>query len=266
MTLREIDPAKFANATGGKAFEKVYVVNPQYGFILNRNQPDEQLALRDVSGDLKLRRATIAQHHGGDVQCAVSFGQVPLAQFLEAKSIHVDSVQELNELGGPKTLLIQFKNTRKPSVPRSQTLYHVDGWVVVSPDEGWIIREYGVVTTRELNDLSGSRIGKIEYARSADGHLDPIKHTMRHYHGRANRDKPEEGFSGGSFELTFGSVKYDALPESAFRLPAFGIPEVEAEGKKGASTGQPYGLFSLAIVGFGLAGGCKYAASRLRHA
>ena len=266
LTTTNTNPAKFANATGADYFEGVYVVNPQYRFNLLRQRPDQQLALRTVSDDLKQGWATIRQKHGADIQCAISFGQLPISRYLNLDTMPIDSVTELDELGGPKTLLIRFKNTRKPSVPRSQTLYHVDGWVVVSPDEGWILREYGRVSTRELNDRSTTLIGKIEYARSPDGHLDPVKLVMRHYHGRANRDKPEEGFSGGSSELTFKSVKYDALPESAFRLPAFGMPEVEAEGKKGASTGLSYGLFGLAIVGFGLAGGCKYAASRLRRA
>ncbi len=65
-------------------------------------------------------------------------------------------------------------------------------------------------------------------------------------------------------DLDIKSVKYEALPESDFRLPAYGLPEVEPAGKNGASTDRPYGLFALAGVGFGVAGGLKYLAGRLK--
>lgn len=87
---------------------------------------------------------------------------------------------------------------------------------------------------------------------------------MRTYSGRVNRESPGTPVLG--FDLDFESVKYEAVPESEFHLPAFGLPEVDAPGKKGAASGQPYGIFALAGVGFGLAGGLKYLAGRLKRA
>ena len=263
MVTTETDPDSPAIKAEQAFFQSIYCANPRYGFHLNRRHPDDELTLRDVSDDRRYNFNQISSHFGNQVQCAFTLSFVSVSFYLDQKTFRIDSVAELVEESGGKLLLIRFAIVRPPGTPTRPNWIDTDGWLVVSPDEGWIMREYGRVLTARGKSYE-TDIGKIEYTRSPDGHLDPIKHTQRNYHGRVNRDNP--GTPGAGFELIFESVKYEALPESEFRLPAFGMPEVEAAGKKGASTKLSYGLFGLAIVGFGLAGGCKYAASRLRRA
>ena len=228
MVTTETDPDSPAIKAEQAFFQSIYCANPGYGFHLNRRHPDDDLALRTVLDDHRSSLGQITNHFGNQVQCAFSFGFVSVSLYLEKKIFRIDSVTELAEEPSGKSLLIQFAIVRPPGTPTRPSWSDVDGWLVVSPDEGWIIREYGSVQSAR-GFASYTDIGKIEYARSPDGHLDPIKHTQRNYHGRVNRDNP--GTPGAGFELIFESVKYEALPESEFRLPAFGMPEVEAAGK-----------------------------------
>ena len=244
-----------------KVFQKVYGLNSKYGFNLIQNRPGDDFVLRDFSEDLRQGRVTIASHHSGKIQCAFSFSFNSMSDWLNSKSTRIDSVEEIDAAGGGKRLLIQLRSAIPPKTP-----YIGDGWIVVSPDDGWLIREYGRVMTRQLNGLAVTDVGQIDYARSPDGHLDPVKLVNHYFHGRINHNQSGKDLPGFQFELDFESVKYEALPAAAFHLPAFGLPEIDPGGNKGAATDRPYGLFALAVVGFGLAGGLKYASTRLKRA
>ena len=154
----------------------------------------------------------------------------------------------------PTDLLIRFtilpiNNNSKSSV----NSYNVSGWIIVSPESGWVIREYGKV----INDGSGpgiTRIGRIEYAQSAENHLDPVRLTEGTYLGRVDRNP--NTLPASQFDLTFDLVDYHALPEADFRLPAFGLPEVTTS--KVNSPLKSYEMFALSLVGFAVAAGLKY--------
>ena len=232
------------------AIRSVYGANAQYGFELVQRRADNGLTLQTVLDDPKRRRILVGSRYGYEVQCAHYFGKVPFSTYFNSKTLRIDSVVELDAPQGSKPLLIRPTVVPPANWVRPPNSLDVDGWLVVSPNEGWITREYGQTFGRAK---FSTNIGKIEYGRSPDGHLDPIKHVQRGYMGRVTRDDPGVAVLG--FDLDFESVTYEALPESEFRLPAFGLPDIDPGDKKGASTGRPRGLFALAAVGYGPAGG-----------
>ncbi len=243
-------------------YQSVHGLNPDYCFYLLKRQAGDEFVLKRVSDDLTQGWSDVLRYHGGEVRAPISIDHIPVSLLWKEKRFQIDDVVEETVADGPKRLKIQFTVKRpadEPILPPNG--FNATGWVVVSPEEGWIIREYYKLSSRN-GAPANTRIGKIEYARSPDGHLDPVKYTQMIYRGRALRENPGDPLV--SHKLILKSMKFEALPESEFRLPAFGIPEVET-GKKGASTARPYWIFALAIVGFGVAGGLKYLSSRMKR-
>jgi len=242
-------------------YQNVFALNADYWFVLSRHNPDEALALKDVSEDKSKGRSRIHNQHENDVRCAYSVHNTAVSAFFNRNMFQIDDVFEENVVGETKRLVVLFTLIHSPDKPRAKNASFVDGgWLTICPEEGWIVREYGVV--HSTSDKSVTYFGKVEYARSPDGHLDPVRHTQRTYPDRASRDNPGKPIVG--FDLDFKTVKYEALPDSEFRLPAFGMPDL-GKGKEGASTARPYGLFALATVGFGIAGGLKYLSSKMKR-
>ena len=84
------------------------------------------------------------------------------------------------------------------------------GWVLVAPQEKWVIREY------ELSDVTHVYHGLVEYAQPQDGFPVPkrVVSTRTPLGGRQPTDSGTYDFK----ELRFGDV-----PDSEFQLSAFGL-------------------------------------------
>ena len=231
LATTDLKPVDVANAKLKIPIESVHGVNREYGFMMTRNQPDADYHVRNIGSDLRQARSTIRSRHGSEIQCGATFGLGKLSEIFAVKAFRLDSVAEVEGAAGSKQVLIRYISTRDFKTLKPNAI-SIDGWIVVTPDDGWIIREYGVVQTGHTVGGSQTHLGKIEYARSADGHLDPVRLVDHYCPGRIERAAPEPPHDGSvSFELTFESVKYEALPEADFHLPAFGLPEAEAPAK-----------------------------------
>ena len=265
MVITASDPKDHEIQAGRAPYQSVSAANSKYGFSLSRGRPEDELALRKLYDDPVLGLRQVGSRHTRAIKSAITFSFWNLSKSFGGKNCRVTSVSELTGALGEKQLLIRIAYIYDSAVTKIGDM-DVDGWIVVEPDEGWIIRESGGVHTQHTKSgkLIWTDITKIDYARSPDGYLDPIKLKMRELDGRVDRDANISESKNG-FDLDFVSVKYEELPESEFRLPKFGMPEVDPEIKKGATAERPYALFALAGVGFGLAGGLKYMASRRKQ-
>ncbi len=231
LTTTNLKPDEVVNPKQKQALESVRGVNSQYGFVISRYQPGAAYVVRDIEADLRQARSIITSRHGSELQCGARFGFGKLSEIFAVKAFRLDSVAEVEGAAGSKQVLIRYASTRDFKTLKPSAVF-VDGWIVVAPDDGWIIREYGVVSTSNTGQAHATDLGTIEYSRSADGHLDPVRLVEHYCPGRIERAAPEPPHDGSvSFELTFESVKYEALPEADFHLPAFGLPEAEAPAK-----------------------------------
>ena len=254
-------PKDFKTHDEKNLFQTTYGTNSQYWFSLLRRHPSDELALKDMGEDPIQGRRKIDNFYGAKIQCAYSLGSTSLAQYFERKVLQINSVEEIN-VKESKALLIGFTVTPTYVGAKPANALDVSGWLVVSPSDGWILREYGHISKNQ-SGVSSTRIGKIDYVLSADGHLDPFRHVQRSFSGRVDRNNRGAELVG--FELDFDEVEYKALPETDFHLPAFGLPEIDHPPKKGVSTTRPYSIFALAGIGLGLAGGLNYLSSRLKR-
>jgi len=94
----------------------------------------------------------------------------------------------------------------------NKRLRSLAGWVLVAPEEKWVIHEY------EFTDTINMWGGRVEYAQPQDGFPVPkrVVSTRSPLRGRPPTDIDTYEFK----ELHFADV-----PDSEFRLSAFGLPD-----------------------------------------
>jgi hypothetical protein len=119
---------------------------------------------------------------------------------------HVSAVQQ--EGKSYLKIAFDFKNGK------FRTLQNTAGWVLVAPEERWVIHEY------EFTDLRTVFHGRVEYAPPQDGF--PVPKRVVVTHSLAGQQQPS-GIDTYEFnELHFGDV-----PDDSFQISAFGLAEPE---------------------------------------
>jgi hypothetical protein len=96
---------------------------------------------------------------------------------------------------------------------RNQRLRKLAGWVLVAPEEKWVIHEY------EFTDTINVWHGRVEYAQPQDGF--PVPRRVVSTRSTLGDLHPTDIDTYEFNELHFGDV-----PETEFQLPAFGFPDV----------------------------------------
>ena len=103
-------------------------------------------------------------------------------------------------------IAFDFKNGKFPR------LRNYTGWVLVAPEEKWVIREY------EYSDTQNVYRGRIEYSPPQDGF--PVPKRVVVTHSLAGQQQPSGVDTYEFNELHFGDV-----PDVDFRISAFGLAE-----------------------------------------
>ena len=239
-------------------YQLAFGANADYGFRLSKKHPTLDLTLDEIQDDPAKSRLALMNRGGFDVQPALYPAGIALPLMVKANNLQIEDVTEEVQPDGSRWLLV--RNLDQPSPRVNVPGQRITSWFLMSPADGWIIREAGRTGVTRIS--SSTTFGKVEYRRSADGHLDPVRHTVRRYVGVHERDAKDLGEPVTGFDLTLRDVKYEAPPPSAFRLPAFGMPEVAESGKTGAANDRPYGWFALAAGMFAGASGLRFLATR----
>lgn len=235
--------------------------NPKYSFTIQKEEPSSDWFLRAVSDGPTSGVRNCSTMIGRAVLCTTQVNEINLQGWMKSSSTKFDSVTEEATEADPHALLIRFTTTPINRETKQAKGTKQFGWLVVSPDEGWILREYGISHSRG-EKVNTTHVGQVEYRRSTDGHLDPSRRSERVFIGLAERGTTQEP-AGGS-ELTIESLRFDALPESDFLLSAFGLPEPSKGDTPPPAARWPWFL-GAAMLAFGVAAGLKYASGRSRR-
>lgn len=217
--------------------ERVVGSNSQYAFFLRRNPEGSAVQYQVVA----LGADDDHKASGGAMRFCFDFVDAVRGTLCGNSSdvfsrpgLTVRSIDRIDYEGMP-CLKIEYRHA-----PSDDTCMYPTGWIIVSPQEGWITKEH---FGRRADD--GPPIhGKILY-ESASGEF----------------PTPSEVFitnSSGRMNFRFDSVRFEPYPESRFRLSSYGLPEGLAKARPPRSTGTvgwlvlgSGGLFStLAVLVF----------------
>ena len=160
------------------------------------------------------------------------------------------SVRAVSRVVGEQGRMLKVDFASKPTTKGQREMH---GWLVVSPEQAWVLRSYEF-----SNSLGTTYAGTIEYGEVQRGVPVPkrVVHTVR---------PPGGGSNGMRTEYNFDEISLvDDVPDRDFTLAAFGFPEPGSP--KPRRTGRPaLWLFVFACVAMAAAVALKSAASRLQR-
>lgn len=207
-------------------FERVSCANPNYSFILTRSsRPDPRIVTSlGGAGDVPEEITDFAQRYLAAPYSV--FQWEPISKVFADPTFALESVRDVSD-GGRNLLRIEF--TYRPD----QEYPAIPAWILVSPDEGWVLRQFEGGFGRNSDIL---RAGVVEYEVNPKGDI-PIPRRVTFTH-------PTYRYSFDFERFAFGPT-----PEREFTLNDFGLPEV---GTTAPRDGWPtaYWLFGLAAVAF----------------
>lgn len=132
----------------------------------------------------------------------------------------------------------------------------IDVSLVLSPEERWVLYEYGWRLRGYTEELRGT----VEYQGTVDGFLIPKRATRTHFDTAANKVTESSRFE-------FVQFNFAKAPDSAFTVSAFGVPEPVAKPLKVARSGSHvYWFLGLGVAALAAAVVFKAVSSRLGRA
>ena len=228
------DPtAPNAKSVRRRDYQYVMAYNDKYSFTLSKQFPASNHQIKMlVAGPEKGRREVISGP-GHPVRCAFMAGKEPVAVIMGVQKFQVDRVIELHPPAQPRRLRIEFSIPRTPPPALSEDSkarrpYHLaSGWFVVSPDEQWVLLEFGRVINAPTGDQS-TIVGHAEYTHGPTGEPVPVKWDLNEYLGGFSTDPMVTNpgavpVIGETFE--FEKLRFNSPPDRDFTLTAFGLPE-----------------------------------------
>jgi hypothetical protein len=191
--------------------ELVFCYNRDYSFRLSKRADASAFTIEsfqgNTSGQIPVEDKNM-QHRLWTFLCApYSLYLTPISRLLADENFVVRSVSRLDR-DQQKMVRLEFEmrgSERRPGYA---------GWMVVSPEEGWILREYNYTLDRSGTILRGN----VEYGDSIDGGRLPRRVTHTRYgvadgHPVSNRESAD-----------FSELRLIGLPDKEFTLEAFGLP------------------------------------------
>lgn len=219
-----------ASEEGGSSFqeERVYCTSPESSFRLERSQQTAPFLLTSVSSGIDSRLlSSISRFAGGYVSAPYSMVvslMVPVSDLMKRPYFQVTDVTEVIRDG---RRLLRFDLEFEPL----QSLPVCSAWILVSPEEGWV--------TREFEGMYGSNRdvpvrGKFEYGEMIDGVAMPRVVTYSHPSYR--------------HRFEFDDLQLESSPAREFTLAAFGLPDLGASGSPRHGNRMGYYLIGAAVL------------------
>jgi hypothetical protein len=213
-------------------------------------KPDEATFIINslVPGE-KEGRLTIHNLFGFMALCPTMVYHGRISLFFDRPGFRVDRIGDLQE-GSDRSrrLKIEF-SIPKPDKLKAGSRPITSGWLVVSPDDGWLLHEYGSVTENQTKKIY-TGIGHVTYDKP--GSAVPVRSQYRVYRGVFDSDPTvsDPSFApilGEDFEFT--SFQFAGSPESDFTLSAFGLPEFgQTVAQAATAQSRPWWILVLAVI------------------
>jgi hypothetical protein len=268
MPWKEPDPMKTSGRTMN--YQTILGYNDRYSFTVGRPTPSADPVIESLDPGEKLGRSQIDNSVGYLSRSPIAIHQVRLSHFIEIPGFRVDRVIEVNPANEPRRLKFEFTLPKKSGLAKNARPI-VAGWFVVTPDEGWLVHEYGNV---HAAPTSGEKIftyvGHVNYQKNSRGEQVPTKANVRLYLGAFDSDpaiiSPSTSpVSGEDFEYT--SFEFSDAPASAFTLSGFGLPEYgQTVAQVSSARSRPWWTVALAVLSGVAALGLRRLATRNREA
>ena len=225
--------------------EEVECVNSKYGFSIMKTSPDAPWQIQSINNE----RVRMAEYLltkvgvGGNSLIALCVRGEFLPDWFREKGFRVKGVEPARRAAG-ELVAVHFETDRRPPAKegvRSNTHWYKSGVLYLNPERLWAIEEFEVQA--EFLQKGGTNpqtyTGKSEFGPSADKYPIVLRSKLIGIWGATNEPPFVQDWEFTRFEL------HD-IPESEFRLSAFGFPEV------GAPTLLPTLRLWMALVGLGI--------------
>jgi hypothetical protein len=190
--------------------ETVFCFNPENAFWLVKGEGKREFAVQSFAKDKEGQtfiRNQMPSWLFSYLHAPFSLGGPSMSSVIADGGAAIDHVSAVQQEG--KTYLkiaFDFKNGK------FRTLRNIAGWVLVAPEEKWVIQEYEFTDTRNVFR------GRIEYAPPQDGF--PVPKRVVVTHTVAGQPQPSDIDTYEFNELHFGDVA-----DVDFRISAFGVAE-----------------------------------------
>jgi len=178
-----------------------WVTTPNLCFELFRAPDRSNYVVRSLAPGGCPQLSDQMRFNGQLCDAPFSLADIRVRELLESRNFRVSGVSWV-DAGGTKLLRMQFQ--------RSAPAGFTSGWILVDPQQAWVLREY---ETTSASQSTGGH-GVLEYRGSGDGI--PL---LR----RATLDWTQKGKATESHELRVETIAWEEVPEEAFTLSAFGI-------------------------------------------
>ena len=208
---------------------RLYASNPNYIFSLRRKSADSPWALTDMTKkqpgvEFQLPQNEYQYEIGSGVQSVLTVAaRSQLADLIRQPSFHVIHAALVRQ-EGPELVQIEFDNRHPVSQGPFEPVQ--SGTVLLDPERSWCVRGYEI-HTEFSNSLSICRSDVIAIRDSSVAHL-PLPVHIAH---TTTSEVTEPGYAGqtiaSSSDLQYDLEEPHPLPDSDFRLAAFGLPEPE---------------------------------------
>lgn len=202
------------------------VVNSKYGFMLKKLSEDRDWALSELTLEIQNAGKLVKERKDyllNDL-CSLLFLNAELISAL-VKDPQFKVKSATSEVSEGRNL-VRIEFSRQSGVV-TQERSPIQGWVLLDPDQSWVIKEceYDV-------ELPGAQHAKVrfenKYKATSEGLPIPLMHLKRAKYSDA------EGSSESETEHKFNLFQREFVPEHEFSLSAFGLPE-----PKGKEISQP---------------------------
>jgi len=226
------------------------------------------------TGGADLRdRAMISARFAEFLDCPFTLAGPRISEYLSKPNFNITRVDEVNS-DGKLLLRIHFKNKvgQNPSIGGRVALQIDDGWLLVSPQESWVLYEAEVRFTSADGQTAPSHLFSVVYNGSHMGTPVPkkaqlktvvrmlgSKKEMTDKRGRVLRD----GAVTAAQTVEFDRISFDEPPDGDFALPAFGLPDLGKPRGPVARSSSIVWIFATAGVALVLAALLKTYASRI---
>jgi hypothetical protein len=209
-----------------RPYETVLGYTAKSSYSLTKKTPSSEYVVRWLNAEPNTARKEIIRGAGQLVFRPTMVSLTAISDFFKSPEFHLEKVVELLTEDRTRRLRIEFTNPRRPGAP-ANAMATTSGWFVVSPENQWMLHEYGVSLTSP-NSRGITRIGHLQYKSDAKGELIPVNFDCKIYAGVLSSDPESSNLPAdltSSEEFRFEKFEFGDTPEEKFRLSAFGLPE-----------------------------------------
>ncbi|MBI3837624.1 MAG: hypothetical protein HY288_06790 [Planctomycetia bacterium] len=223
--------------------EQVECVNSKYGFAIRKTRPDGPWQIQSLSNDLEDIKGWLLRKVGVTVNplFAVYVRDKFLPDWIRDPGFKVTGVESAHRASG-ELVVVHFETDRPPAAKKDQkpiSHWMRSGDLFLNPERLWAIEEYQIQAVWLPKEQAQTYTRKSEFGPSAEGY--PIMRRSKDTGAWGTTKQPKF-----ARDWDFTRFEIHNIPESEFRLPAFGLPEL------GPPSLFVQGRLWMALVGLGI--------------